>query len=240
MRALRLLLAITMIADAGRASVIINQGDVGTAITIDYFGQSLGFPVSGLGAIGNFVYTGASNEGRSYNFSYALTNDSSIASRVRSFGFDVLGSGPSALSSTGTYTTPIANPLSGLIGSDLCFTVSTLGGCGTGSGGLSAGQSGSGTFTLTFAQTMASVELANFGVNFQGVNGLFAASGTGDAVVTPTTGGGDAASAAPDGQTWMMMIAGFALIGWSLRRSRRSGRVAASLHSGAAGIASPR
>lgn len=220
MSGLRILIAAALLtgASAGRATVLINAGDIGTAIQVDYLGTVLGLPVSGLGAIGNFVYTGTSNEGRSYNFSYALTNDSTTTSRVRSFGFDVLGDTPVSLSSTGTYANPIQNPLSALLGTDVCFTVATLGGCSSGSGGVSAGQSASGTFALNFGQAMAAVELGDFGVNFQGVGGLFAGSGTGNPLVTPATGA--AVPAVPESESWVMMILGFGLIGGLLRRPK--------------------
>ncbi len=136
---LRILAAATLLAGAGtgEAAVIINQSAVGTAISVDYAGTVLGLANSGLSAIGSFVYTGATNGGKTYNFSYSLTNDSTITSKLRSFGFDVLGDAAvTSLASTGTFNTQISNPLSGLAGTDVCFAVAaTLGTCATGSGG---------------------------------------------------------------------------------------------------------
>jgi hypothetical protein len=200
------------------AAVILNRADVGTTISVDYAGTVLGLPNSGLGAISSFVYTGASTDGRTYNFSYALNNDSTTSSRIRSFGFDVLGSTAlTGTSSSGTYSTAYQNPLSALIGTDLCFSTSGLGTCTTGSGGLTAGQSTTGTFALTFAQSVNALQLDDFTVNFQAVGGLLAGTGKGDAtVMVPVTQ--ETVSTAPESSTWAMMILGFGLTGWLLRR----------------------
>ncbi|WP_160299119.1 cistern family PEP-CTERM protein [Sphingomonas sp. SRS2] len=225
--------------------MLINRADVGKVISVDYAGSVLGFPTSGLSAASTFTFTGASSDGRTYNFSYALTNDSSLTSRVRSFGFDVLGNTAiTGLSSTGTYASQVQNPLSGLIGTDICFTAAGLGGCTGGSGGLTAGQSGTGSFALTFANAMSAVQLSDFTVNYQGVGGIFGGTGAGTATAiapvvpaTPTTPTpptmpttpttpvfpGGPVSAAPESSTWAMMMLGFGLVGWLLRRRPAAG-----------------
>lgn len=223
---LRILVAMALLsgAIAGQSAIVINRADVGTAITVDYAGAILGIPTSGLGALSSFVYTGASTDGRTYNFNYTLNNDSTLTSRVRSFGFDVLGSTAiTGLSSTGTYNMTLQNPLSALVGTDICFTAAGIGTCSTGAGGLSAGQTGTGSFALTFADSMASVQLSDFTVNFQGVSGLLAGTGTGDPVVTmpPST---TPVSTAPESSTWAMMMIGFGLIGWLARRRPAPGQ----------------
>jgi hypothetical protein len=206
-------------AAAGHASVVLNRTDVGTIFNVDYTGYVLALPNSNLGALSSFTYTGSSSDGRSYNFNYSLTNDSTMTSRLRSFGFDVLGNTTiSALSSTGTFATAMQNPLGGLLGTDICFASST-GTCGTGTGGINAGQTATGSFTLTFANIMSSIELNDFAVSYTNVGGLLTGSGMGDAVsIGPV-------SAAPEASTWMMMIGGFGLIGWLLRRRSAGGAV---------------
>ncbi|MET0376317.1 MAG: cistern family PEP-CTERM protein, partial [Rhizorhabdus sp.] len=215
-------LALFSAASAGEAALLINRADIGTVISVDYAGSVLGFPAKGLTAASTFTYTGASSDGRTYNFTYSLTNNSSLTSRVRSFGFDVLGNTSiSGLSSTGTYASQVQNPLSALVGTDICFTAAGLGGCTGGSGGLAAGQSGTGSFALTFASAMSAVQLSDFAVNYQGVSGMFGGTGVGTASaitpvvpVTPTTPTtpvipGGPVSAAPENSTWAMMMLGF-------------------------------
>lgn len=220
---LRILVGVALLAKvaSGGAAVLIDRAAVGTSIAVDYAGTVLGFPTNDIGALGNFVYTGASSDGRTYNFTYSLSNDSAVTSRIRSFGFDVLGATTvTALSSTGTYSAPIQNPLSGLLGTDICFTVASLGGCSTGGGGLTAGQTGLGSFALTFASAMAAVQLSDFTVNFQGVGGLLAGTGIGTEVATAPASVPVTVPAVPESETWAMMIAGFGLVGWLLRHRR--------------------
>lgn len=223
MSPLRVLIGLALLAKAGAGdgAVLIDRSAVGTSIAVDYAGSVLGFPTNDIGALANFVYTGASSDGRTYNFSYSLTNDSAVTSRIRSFGFDVLGATTvTALSSTGIYSAPIQNPLSGLLGTDLCFTVASLGGCTTGAGGLTAGQVGTGAFALTFATAMAAVQLSDFTVNFQSVGGVFAGTGVGTEVATAPPSVPVTVPAVPESETWAMMIAGFGLVGWLLRHRR--------------------
>lgn len=202
------------------AAILINRGDIGASIAVDYNGSVLGFPASTLGATGNFIYTGASEDGRTFNFNYALSNDSTTTSRLRSFSFDVLGNAAlTGLSSTGTYATSFVNPLSGLIGSEVCFSAGGIG-CTTGVVGPSAGQSGNGSFALTFAGAMSAIQLDDFGVVYQGVNGLFAGSGIGRATATIPVSTPPVVSLAPDASTWMTMILGFGLVGGMLRTGR--------------------
>ncbi|RVT94595.1 cistern family PEP-CTERM protein [Sphingomonas crocodyli] len=202
----------------GEAALVISQAQAGTSFEVDFGGAVLGLiNQPNLGALGRFTFAGASNAGKTYNFTYALTNDSTVASQVRSFGLDVVGAAVQTVTSTGAFATNYINPLSGLIGSDLCFTPTSFGTCGlVGNSSVTMGQTGTGSFALTFANAMESIALDDFRVNYTGVLGLYGATGTGD--ITSVVG---QVSAAPEPTTWLTMLLGFALVGAAMRRGLR-------------------
>ncbi|TZG25134.1 cistern family PEP-CTERM protein [Sphingomonas montanisoli] len=203
-----------------QAALVLSQSQVGTTFNVDFGGAVLGLiNQPNLGATGRFTFAGATDAGKTFNFTYALTNDSTVASQIRSFGLDVVGASVRTAMSTGAFATNSINPLSGLIGSDLCFTPSTFGTCGLlGNSTVTMGQTGVGTFALTFANAMESIALDDFRVNYTGVLGLYGATGTGD--ITSVVG---QVSAAPEPTTWLTMLLGFTFVGMAMRRRGRSG-----------------
>ena len=94
MQSVRSLLAATAASAAiafaapANAAVVVGSGDAGTSYVFDFTGQVDGHTETGLSALLKLTFTGTTNGGKTYNFSYDLTNDSSLVSRLSSFGFD--------------------------------------------------------------------------------------------------------------------------------------------------------
>ena len=225
MRSLKAVAATAMIYAAMAApafgAVLINSANTGYNFTVDYTGLVNGGSTNLLGGLSTFTFNGVSNNGLTYNFGYSVTNDSSVASRLTAFGFDVDPNVNSA-SSTGVFQS--ANlynnfPQVGTI--DVCFEDDSNGNCTGGSGGLNQNQTGTGTFALTFAQVMQSVSLSDFTTRFQSINPSINGGNSGVGIGAVVQGGGNPI-AAPEPGTWLMMLGGFGFIGFALRR--RQGR----------------
>lgn len=206
-------------------AVVINAANSGYNFTVDYTGQVNGSSTNLLGGLSSFTFNGVTNNGLTYNFGYSVTNDSSVSSRLTSFGFDVAPDAKSA-SSTGFFgSANLNNNFPEGVGKlDVCFEADSNGNCTGGSGGLNQNQTGTGTFALTFAQVMQSVTLEEFTTRFQSINPSIngASSGVGIGAVVQGGGGGGSPIVAPEPGTWMMMLGGFGFIGFALRR--RQGR----------------
>ena len=196
------------------AALVLSQSQVGTSFDVGFGGSVLGLiNQPNIGATGRFTLASVTDAGKTYNFTYALTNNSTVASQIRSFGLDVVGTAVKTATATGAFATSYVNPLSGLIGSDLCFAASSAGTCSLlGSSNVTMGQTGTGSFALSFANAMSAITLDDFQVNYTGVLGLYGATGTGD--VTSVVG---QVSAAPEPATWLTLLLGFALVGAALR-----------------------
>jgi len=68
--------------------VTVDKDDVGLNFVVDFTGKVDDNYTSNLSAIGSFTFDGVTNAGKTYNFSYSMTNDSNYDSRIRAFGFD--------------------------------------------------------------------------------------------------------------------------------------------------------
>lgn len=207
-------------------AVTVDKDDVGFNFVIDYSGKADGDYTSRLSALGDFTFTGLTNDGLTYNFDYAITNDSSRTSRIRAFGFDTSGTIDS-LNSTGSFSFTSENvSFPEQVGTmDACFSAGS--GCTNhSSGGVSRNNTGTGSFAITFATAMESIDLDRFALKFvglsQNINGQNWGVGLGSIdSITPGAGpggqGGDPI-VAPEPGSWLMMLVGFGLAGWSLRR----------------------
>ncbi len=173
--------------------ITLDASDVGTSFTLNYDGYSSGTSISGLTGSTTLTLTGVS--GNSYTFDYSVTNTTSdpvTGSRISSFAFDTDPT-ISGATSTGafSYTTLSSTYPNGIGTVDVCFKDAATGSCaGGGSGGLTLGETGTGSFTLSFADPIASLTLSDFYVRYQsitGVAGITSASGTG--TLTSTSGG---------------------------------------------------
>ena len=212
--------------------MLFNSSDVGKAVTLDYNGYSGsgGATIGGLTGSTTFTLTGVS--GNDYSFDYSVQNTTSAPvsdSRISSFAFNTDPT-ISGAASTGaySYTTLNSNYPNGIGTVDVCFKDATTGSCaGGGSGGLTAGQSGTGSFTLSFASPVSALTLSDFFVRYQsivGVSGITSASGAGtissggssSSTSTSTSTGGTSVP-----EPGMLGLFGAGIIGLALARRRR-------------------
>lgn len=214
------LLAMMMLAGAALpadAAVIVNSANTGYNFTVDYVGQVNGVTTPSVSALGTFTYTGLSNNGLTYNFNYSLLNDSTQTARLSGFGFNTTPN-PTSASVTGAFNNSYigGNYPEGYGTTDFCFTDSGGSCAGGGNGGFyGSSNPGTGSFAITFGQTMASVSFDNFVTRFQSI-GQQGNSGIG--IGSLVSGG---TITAPEPGTWLTMLVGFGLVGGAMRQRGR-------------------
>lgn len=190
-----LLAALALPSAAMADSITLGSGDIGSSFTLGYNGFTNGTTVQGLTGSTTFTLTGIS--GSDYTFNYSVSNTSSAPvtdSRISSFAFNTDPNITSATSTGAFASTTLSSTYPNGIGTvDVCFKDAQTGSCaGGGSGGLTIGQTGTGSFTLSFLQPVASLTLSDFALRYQsitGVNGVSSASGTGTLSTSTSTGG---------------------------------------------------
>ncbi len=218
-------LILALVATPALADTIsLDASDIGTTYTFDYNGFKDSTEYSDLSSTMTVTLTAI--DGDTYSFDYTVENTTSgtAGSRVSSFGFNTDPEITDA-AATGSYSyaTLASSYPNGIGAIDVCFKDASTGSCaGGGSGGLTTGQSGSGAFTLTFADAVDSVTLGDFYVRYQsvtGINGVTSASGEGTLTSTTSTSSG---TQVPEpgmlGMLAMILIA----LGLVRTRSRRS------------------
>ena len=213
--------AIAAVATPATAAVIvvgggsqpINQAFVG-------FGGTPAVNIPQLTATLGLAFTGTSNSGLTFNFNYTVDNTSSVVSTLTGFGFNV-NPDITGASSTGLYqfvNTSSNIPNLGTV--DVCFNAKSSGSCaGAGSGAtglLPSGGLATGTLALNFGQVYQSIDLTNFYVRYQGIQGI---TGVTSAIGRPVT------PPVPEPATWAMMLLGFGGIGMAMRRGRRAAKL---------------
>ncbi len=206
--------------------ITLDGSSIGNNYTFTYNGFSDGTTINGLTGSTTFTLTAVSPT--SYTFAYSVSNTTSspLTSRISSFAFNT---DPNISSATSTgafsYTTLNSNYPNGIGTVDVCFKDAKTGSCaGGGSGGLTTGQTGTGSFTLNFSQPLTSLTLSDFFVRYQSITGagnVTSASGSGTMTstggTTTTTSGG---TTVPEPGMLGMMAGGLATL-FLLRRRRR-------------------
>jgi len=215
-------MAFVPMAAPAAGAVVVDSGNTGYSFVMDYAGYVNEAWTDQVSALADFVFDGVTNNGLTYNFSYTMTNDSIVDSRIRSFGVDTSGT-VTSLSATGaySYTDQDGQFPVGLGRLDLCFIATSNGSCTGGPGGLSSNpdETGTGTFAITFSQVMEAVTFDNFAVRFQSINPTVNGSSSGIGIGALVDGGGSGNPiTAPEPGTWLMMLGGFGLIGHAMRR----------------------
>lgn len=213
--------------------VTIDKDQSGYNFVVDFLGKAANSATSNLSALGNFTFTGVDPlNSKKWNFTYSITNDSNFDSKIRSFGFDTSVSDPSTFTGNSPFTYEYANAsfIEGVGTMDVCFAGGSDGctGHNTGSGTsyINDGQTGNGSFSLTFANVMEEVTFDHFAMKFvsvsPNVNGQNWGAGLGQIVsITPPN---NQPLVAPEPGTWLMMLGGFGMIGYAMRRRERPGR----------------
>lgn len=210
-------------APAWADAITLGSGNVGQSWDFAFNGYSGSTTVAGLTSTAKFTLTGVTPT--SYTFNYSLSNTTSdpVNSRVSGFAFNT---DPNIASATSTgafsYTTLGGNYPNGIGSVDVCFKDASTGSCaGGGSGGLFDGQTGTGSFTLNFAQPLTSLTLSDFFVRYQSITGAGnISSGSGSGTLT-STGGSTSTGGTPVPEPGMVGLLGAALAGLALARRRQ-------------------
>ena len=206
--------------------ITLDESNVGESFTLSYDGFSDGTTIDELGAEATFTLTGVTDH--SFTFDYAVTNttDSGLTSRVSSFAFNTDPDIASA-SSTGAfnYTLTDSNYPNGIGNVDVCFKAARTNSCAGNRGGVSEGNTGTGSLTLNFADIVDSISLSEFFVRYQSITGaghVSSASGAG----TPTSTSTSTTSGTTVPEPGMLGLFGAGLLGLGLMRRRRKPAVA--------------
>ena len=220
-------------ANPANAAVTIGGSGAGTTLTtsgtsggssVVAFNGFVGSPagvIAGLTAKLTLSFVSITSNmigGNTFNFGYTLDNNASAsvtASRISRFGFDVNPDVTSA-SSTGVYDfADMGGNQPNNVGTvEVCFKDTSNAGCTGGPGGLTLGQSGSGTLSLAFNSNQTAITLSNFFTRYQSLDarGIEGGSASGQ-VTTPS-------SPVPEPAAWMLMLVGFGAIGFAMRKKR--------------------
>ncbi len=238
--------AVVVVDPSSKTLLDTSAGTPNGAFTVRYFGYVDGVQQQGLAADVTFNLVSVQNFGRRWNFTASIHNRTGAAfssSVINLLGFatDDDGATPgtqfatlnsAAVSGGGVFSAPQFNNLTGFTTPNLsstqqvCLKTGGLNGeCSTsGMAGVNKGDTVNQSFALNFATSESRVILENFILRFRGVTGT-ATGGGGDIVLNnaDVAGFGTTAGTAmpiPEPSSWAMLIAGFGLVGATMRRRR--------------------
>lgn len=220
-------LAVSLLYAVPAKAVVVNAGDIGFTGITAIQGQVEGVNQPGLTGLLGLTYTGRTPDNLSWNFNYFVANTSSApitGSRISSFAFET---NPNivAAASTGVFNDPSlpANGYPGFLPGNVEFCIGSTPGTCTGGDGVTQGQATGGTFSLTFASILSSIDLQTAYFRFQSIVG--APGGTSGAgfnndivIINPLTPG----TTPVPGAVWLFgsVLAGGAYLRRRLRLSR--------------------
>lgn len=212
-----------MAAPALAAPITLDDTDVGTSFTIDFNGfvDNTSNTIDDLTSSITFTLDSVTANEYVFDYSAANTTSGGLDSRLSSFAFNT-DPDISGATSTGTYNFTVldSNYPNGIGTVDVCFKGGSSNSCAGNSGGVTDGNTGSGTLTLSFADALSSLTLDDFFVRYQSITGagnITSASGaaTSSSTTTSTSGG----TSVPE--PGMLALFGLGLIGLGLIGRRR-------------------
>ena len=237
--------AVVTVDPSAKSLLDTSVGTAAATFKVRYFGYVDDLQQQGLTADVTFTLVSVQNFGRRWNFTASVSNHTGSpfsASSVNLLGFatddDIDTAGiqfstlnSAAVSGGGIFTSPQFSNTGFTVPNlsstqQVCLKTGGLNGeCETsGTNGVSKGDTVTQSFALNFTTSESMVVLQNFVLSFRGVTGT--ATGSGGAVAlndADVSGFGTIAAAAvpvPEPSSWAMLIAGFGLIGATMRRRR--------------------
>ncbi len=214
---------VTLATPALAEPILLDASKLGESFTINYDGFSDGTVIDNLTASTTFTLTGATDD--TYTFDYIVNNttDGGVGSRISSFAFntdpDIIGA-----SSTGSYNFAVTDSSypNGIGSVDVCFKGGASNSCAGNQGGVTTGQTGTGTLTLSFDGPISSLTLDDFFVRYQSITGVDGVgSASGQQTSSSTSGGGTSSGGTPVPEPGMLGLFAASLIGLGLMRRRR-------------------
>lgn len=210
--------------------ITLDSGDIGSSFTIDFDGFTGDSSNTVDNLTSSLTLTLDSVSANSYSFSYSLANTTGggLDSTVSSFSFNT-DPDISSANATGDYSFVVVDGSypNGIGSVDVCFKARSSGSCSNG-GGTDAGDTGTGTLTLNFADAVSSITLDDFFVRYQAINGngFTDASASGQMTSTSTggsttTGGSSSGTQVPAPGMLGLFAAALFAIGLAGNRRRR-------------------
>ena len=207
-------------ASAANAAVVVGEAQEGNSYTINFTGLNGEVPTAApeLQAVLDLTFLTRSDNGRVFTFSYTIDNNSTVDSRLTGIGFNA-AENVSGGTATGTFGAAKTNrnfPV-GVGTVDFCLNGNVNGNscAGGGNTGVTSGNTGSGTFTVTLAESADQLTIEEFFVRFQSINPALNGSDSGVGIE----------AAVPEPSAWLMMILGFAAVGGMMRQRKQSVKV---------------
>lgn len=217
--------------------IVLDGSDVGSSFTIDYNGFADGTVIDNLTASTTFTLTSVTSDTYTFNYLVNNTTDGGVGSRISSFAFNTNPDIVNA-TSTGVYNFVVTDSSypNGIGAIDVCFKAAGSNSCAGNKGGLTAGQTATGTLTMSFTGPISSLTLDDFFVRYQsitGVKGISSASGAQTSSSTSggstTSGGGSTSGGTPVPAPGMLVLFGMSLFGLGfMRRQDRKAKLAAA------------